>query len=160
MKWEEIDFQRKTWTIPQTKNGTSQTIGLTDREIQLLKERKKIAKNDFVFYGAGATGHLMDPKRSWNSLRKRANIADCTLHDLRRNLGSWMASQNVNVALIKSTLNHKDLKTTVTVYARTARDSERDGREVAHNAMFEAAGMPVERATVHRIGKHKSSKRK
>lgn len=69
----------------------------------------------------------MDPKKGWARLLIRAGINNCTLHDLRRNLGSWMASQNVNVALIQSALNHKDLKTTINVYARTAKDAERKG---------------------------------
>jgi UPF0716 family protein affecting phage T7 exclusion len=48
---------------------------------------------------------------------------------------------HVNVALIQSALNHKDLKTTLSVYARTAKEAERKGREVAHSAMFSAAGV-------------------
>lgn len=136
MRFSEINKQQATWTIPDTKNGTSQTIALTARELALLERREKIVKGDFVFPGTGKSQHLMDPKRSWKSLRERAKLEDVTLHDLRRNLGSWMASQNVNVALIKGALNHKDMKTTLAVYARTAKDAERQGREVAHEAMF------------------------
>jgi hypothetical protein len=52
-----------------------------------------------------------------------------------------MASEGVSLSLIKNALNHKDMKTTMTVYARTTKDAECQGREQAHNAMLKAAGM-------------------
>lgn len=136
-QWNE----EMTLTIPETKNGTSQTVALTATEVQLLTARSAIVQGPFVFPGRGPSGHLMDPKKGWAKVLERAGIKDCTLHDLRRKLGSWMASQNVNVALIQSALHHKDIKTTLNVYARTAKDAERKGREVAHSAMFDAAGI-------------------
>ncbi len=150
MRWDQIDFSQDTWTIPETKNGTSQTIKLTQIETEILKKRRKQVdqelskrqretKDDYVFPGDGSTGHLVDPKKSFARLLEAAKINGCTIHDLRRNLGSWMASADVNVALIKGALHHKDMKTTLNVYARTAKDAEREGREKAHEAMFEAA---------------------
>ncbi|HEY9867578.1 MAG TPA: tyrosine-type recombinase/integrase [Candidatus Obscuribacterales bacterium] len=141
MRWQDIDLDSGVWTIPETKNGTSQTIALTAIEIAILARRHTTIDGDYVFPGRGPKGHLVELKKAWYRLLARADIKDCTLHDLRRNLGSWMASQNVNVALIQSALNHKDLKTTLSVYARTAKDAERKGREVAHSAMFQAAGI-------------------
>lgn len=145
MRWRDIDFDAGTWTIPETKNGTSQTLSLTGGEIAILAKRKdnKI-ESDYVFPGPDKSRPWADPKKRWKALLSRAQISDCTLHDLRRNLGSWMASENVNVALIKSALNHKDMKTTLAVYARTAKDAERQGRELAHTAMLRAAGLQPE----------------
>ena len=147
MRFSEVNKQQATWTIPETKNGSSQTIALTSRELALIERRQERVKGDFVFPGTGRSQHLMDPKRSWKRLRERAKLEDVTLHDLRRNLGSWMASQNVNVALIKGALNHKDMKTTLAVYARIAKDAERRGREVAHEAMFSS----IENVVPHKI---------
>ena len=47
-----------------------------------------------------------------------------------------MASTGANVAVIKSALHHKDLKTTLTVYARANRQAELAAREVAHSTML------------------------
>jgi integrase len=138
MRWQDIDLVSKTWLIPETKNGTGQLVPLSEREINLLEHRRQQKKGEFVFPSKSQSGHLADPRRSWASLLKRARIEDCTLHDLRRNLGSWMASENINVALIKSVLNHKDLKTTIAIYARTAKSAELEARLGAHRAMFEA----------------------
>ncbi len=139
MKWREINFEDRTWIIPDTKNGQSQIIALSGYELELLHNRQN--GDEYVF--PGKAGFLKDPKKSWHALLRRAEINDCTLHDLRRNLAAWMASKNVNVSLIKGALNHKDLKTTMFVYAHTVKEAELEGRMVAHQAMFEAAGIQL-----------------
>ena len=152
MSWADIDLRAAIWTIPgeQSKNSQAHTIPLTEEEMQILKRRRKDqekerqrkpqtpdqAHNHFVFYGTGRTGHLVEPKRAWNSLLKRAEIENLHLHDLRRSMASWMANSGANVALIQSAMNHKDLKTTLTVYAHTVKDAERNAREKAHALML------------------------
>jgi len=145
MRFSQIDFAHATWLIPETKNGTSQMVALTGNEVKILLSRLDYLQqqqigSDFVFPGVGRSGHLQDMKRSWVSLRNRAKLPDVTIHDLRRNLGHWMASENVNMALVKGALNHKDMKTTLNVYAKTAKESEREARLIGHAAMFAAAG--------------------
>jgi integrase len=140
MRFSDIDENAGTWTIRETKNGRPQVISLTKNELDIISQRRRESSSDFVFEGSGSTGHLADIKRSWTTLRRMAGISDVTIHDLRRNLASWMASQNVNVALIKGALNHKDIKTTLKVYAWTSNDAEREARLQAHAAMLAVAG--------------------
>ncbi len=141
MRWSDIDFDAGVWIIPDTKNGTAQHIALGNEELAVLQRRKKTISGDYVFPSNSKTGHLLDPKKSWVRLRLRAGIADCTFHDLRRSLSSAMAGANVNVALIKSALHHKDMKTTLNVYAHTQKDAVLQARQTAHNKWFEAAGL-------------------
>ena len=49
---------------------------------------------------------------------------DVRLHDLRRSVGSWMASAGVSLHIIGKILNHQDVKTTE-IYARLQEDSTR-----------------------------------
>ena len=44
MKWEEIDFDRNTWRIPETKNGESHIVPLIDQAIDIIKKRQKMMK--------------------------------------------------------------------------------------------------------------------
>jgi len=90
----------------------------------------------YVFFGEGKTGHLVEPKRQWKNILAKAEIENLHLHDLRRSMASWMANSGANVSLIQSALNHKDLKTTLTVYAHTVKDAERDARQKAHALML------------------------
>ncbi|MBX9689091.1 MAG: site-specific integrase [Candidatus Obscuribacterales bacterium] len=141
MSWADIDLKAGTWTIPgeQTKNGQAQILPLTLRELEILERRNKAnkSKSKFVFHSdKSATGHLVEPKRSWHNILERANIENFHLHDLRRSFASSMANTGANVALIQSAMNHKDLKTTLTVYAHTVKDAERLAREKAHELML------------------------
>ena len=89
MRWEQISFERGIWTIPETKNGTSQEVPLTKMAIELLMQRKAEVDGPFVFPGPGAKGHLTEPKKGWKRILERSGITNLRLHDLRRTLGSW-----------------------------------------------------------------------
>lgn len=144
MEWKEI--KGNLWIIPaaKTKGKKDQIIPLGENELAILEDRRKLLKKEkklshFVFPGNGKTGHLTDIKRSWTTLRDQLGLLDITIHDLRRSLAATMASQNVNVALIKGALNHKDMKTTLQVYARTTKQAELEAKQLAHAVWLEAA---------------------
>lgn len=139
MRWDQLDLPNAIWTIPDTKNGTSQTILLTEREVEILNRRHS-GKRDFqwVFAGKGACGHLVDPKKGWQRILDRAKIDDLHIHDLRRSLGSYMAMTGASLSVIGNVLNHKDVSTTRKVYAQSAREAERAARQIAHARMFAA----------------------
>jgi integrase len=137
MRWEHIDLESGTWTIPDTKNGTSQTILLTPDELKIIKERFDNRKSfEWVFPGPDKTKHLCDPKKGWARILKAAKIKDLHLHDLRRTLGSYMAMSGVSLSVIGNALNHKDVSTTRKVYAQSARAAERTARLQAHEKIF------------------------
>lgn len=117
MRFDELDLTSATWTIPgaKTKNLQEQVIPLGPTEIEVLRDRRKLLRaskiiSPYVFPGDGKTGHVRDRKRSWTTLRGDLGIIDLTIHDLRRSLAAAMASLNVNVALIRGALNHRDMK--------------------------------------------------
>jgi integrase len=141
MRWSEINFKLATWHIPQekTKSGESVTIPLVDRAIAILEARRARVTGDWVFPGKGSTGHLVEPKRAWASLLKRAGITDLRLHDLRRTLGSWEASTGASLIVIGKTLGHTNTATTQ-VYARLNLDPVRAAVSKATDAMLLAAG--------------------
>ncbi|MCC6977011.1 MAG: site-specific integrase [Candidatus Melainabacteria bacterium] len=140
MRWEHINMTARTWTIPHSemKNQQGQVIILQDGELEILNRRKQEQVNKriispFVFHGSGTkTKHLTDPKKGWYALRKEAGVEDCTIHDLRRSLGSALANHNYNLSVIKHALNHKDIKTTAAVYAHVNDEAARQARAVVH----------------------------
>lgn len=69
-----------------------------------------------------------------SSKPKSLGLNDVTIHDLRRSLASGMASNNVNIALVKDALNHRDLKTTIAVYARTRKSAVVEAKESLHSS--------------------------
>ncbi|WP_158256620.1 tyrosine-type recombinase/integrase [Trinickia symbiotica] len=141
MKWSDVDFVEKVWRIPDTKNGEPHEVPLTSDALEILEAMRELRSDSpFVFPGAGAKGHLTEPKRQWRKLLQAAGIEDLHIHDLRRTLGSWQAKSGVSLAMIGKTLGHKTLQTTL-VYARLDSDPVRQAMQTATDAMKVAAGM-------------------
>ncbi len=138
MRWNEIDFDEATWRIPETKNGTPQTVTLGDEVLDILRQRRKDTRSFFVFPGSGKTGHLVEPKKGWKRLLARAGLEDLRIHDLRRTMGSWQAKTGSSLVIIGKSLNHKSQSTTA-IYARLDIDPVRESMEKATAAMLEAA---------------------
>lgn len=168
--WDEIDLEAAMWMIPDTKskNKQGQFIPLGEFEIQILKERQsylrkragKTGISPYVFPGIGVTGHQVSLQKSWVKLRDKLGIQDVRLHDCRRSLAAAMASKNVNVALIKNAMNHKDMKTTMSVYARTNKRAELEAKQLAHAGWLASAKEQVSRnQKVEQITKSKKSSR-
>ncbi len=134
MRFEDVDLDGWTWTIgaAETKTRSKYVIALGAKEMEIINRRRNEVAGEFVFPGTGKTGHLVDPKKAWTTIRKKAGIEDVTIHDLRRSLGAALASANVNVALIKGSLNHRDLKTTMKHYAFSNKDAERAVKQRVH----------------------------
>ena len=139
MKWEDIKFERCEWLIPETKNGESLRVHLTEKVIDILKNRLQSSPNSkWVFESIGKTGHLVEPKSGWKRILQRASIKDLRLHDLRRTLGSWQAATGANSYIIGRSLGHKNQQSTA-IYARLSIDPIKESVEKAAQAMLKHA---------------------
>jgi integrase len=143
MRWDQIHFDRRTWTIPISKNGDPLDIALTDVAIKVL-ERRREAQSDptlikqcgwvnvrnFVFPGTGRSGHLARPFNAWRRILKNAKLQekDLRIHDLRRTVGSYMAMQGFSPVVIAKSLGHRSLSSTQ-IYTRLNQDPVRDALE-------------------------------
>ena len=112
MQWQHIDLDLKLWMIPgdETKNEDQMIIPLLDQTVEILKKRNDTSISPFVFPTPrkSKTGHLVEPKKSWASLLKRAGLPSTfRLHDLRRTMGSWQAITGASTKIIGASLGHK-----------------------------------------------------
>jgi integrase len=139
MRWNQINFERAEWRIPETKNGTPQTVTLTSEAVTILQTRRGY-DTVWVFPGDGKTGHLVEPKNCWKRVLDRAGLSDLRIHDLRRTLGSWQAKTGASLSIIGKSLNHKNTSTTA-IYARLDLDPVRESVERATAAMLSAGGL-------------------
>lgn len=121
MQWEDIDMALGTWRIPKTKAGRPHYIPLPQQIIALLTSLPRMKDNPYVFVGAKSGNHIVDIKKAWGRIQKRAGINDVRVHDLRRTTGSWLAAGGESLLLIGRALNHSQLKTTE-IYARLQLD--------------------------------------
>lgn len=128
-RWAEIDLDQRTWRIPTTKAGRPHLLPLPDAAVELLEALPSLAaRAEFIFPGDGRAGHLVEPRKAWERIRKRANLPDVWIHDLRRTLGSWLAAAGYSLPLIGRTLNHTNVSSTA-IYARLDLDPVRAALE-------------------------------
>lgn len=139
MRWEELDFYQRIWTIPadKAKNTDEMYIPLTSKAIEILKSRIDNG-SEWVFPSDSVTGHICSPKKYWNEIRTEAGMQDLRIHDLRRSLGSWAANTGASLPIIGEALGHKNQESTK-IYARLANQPVLMAMEKATEMMFELA---------------------
>lgn len=135
MRWDELDLDKATWTIPATKFKTHKplTVPLVPQAMEVLTKRIG-NKSDFVFPGHGDAGHLVEPKEGWKRILKRAGLSNVHLHDLRHNVASWAVQHGASLPAIGAMLGHANPATTAR-YAHLAADPIRATAELAAKAM-------------------------
>ena len=117
------------------------TVPRTDAAIDVLRGRAEASgAQGWIFPGPGKTGHLVEPKKGWQRLLRRAGIEDLRLHDLRRSLASFQIDAGVSLAVIGKGLGHHSQQTTA-VYARLAQDPVADAWQKGTDAIMVAAGL-------------------
>lgn len=139
MCWRDISFELKMWYIPMTKNGESLNCVLDDVVIDILKNIKQNSCSKWVFPSkTSASGHYEDPKTTWHTFLKKAEIEDLRLHDLRRTLGSYQAINGSSLQIIGKSLGHKSIQSTQ-IYARLINAPVRQSTNMAITKILEYA---------------------
>jgi integrase len=143
-RWADIELGVKpTLRLPATKTGEPHLLPLPEAAVAILEKLPSLHASDWVFPGDGATGHLVEVKKAWQRIRQRAGVEDVTVHDLRRTLGSWLASQGSSLLLIGKALHHRSPRATE-IYARLDLDPVREALERNARLMLGANAYGVE----------------
>jgi integrase len=116
-RWSDVDLDQRTIKIPDTKAGRSHLLPLPAAAVAMLEELPSRDKSEWLFPSFGKSGHIVEVKSAWGRIRDRAKVADVTVHDLRRTLGSWLAASGYSLPLIGKALNHSNVASTQ-IYAR------------------------------------------
>lgn len=107
MRWSELDFENKTWSIPaeRSKNGKAHVVPLSAYALELIAEVPRFLDCDFVF-----TTTRRSPVSGFSKALRRLWAAtgsdDWRYHDLRRTAASGLARGRVEPHVIEKILNH------------------------------------------------------
>jgi integrase len=144
MQWVDLDFDQHLWKIPasQSKNSEVMTVPLVEPALLILNARKAVTRSVFVFDSKlSASGHMEEPKKAWQTLLKKAKLADIRLHDLRRTMGSYQTMTGASSTIVGKTLGHKSQAATA-VYTRMNLDPVRASMESAVEMMLASREIP------------------
>ncbi len=106
LKWSDINFKERTLSISDTKNGEDLTIPIGEYLYELLLNRSKTSKDEWVFAANSREGHLAEPKKAVYHVRKACGVY-FTVHDLRRTYMTIAASLDISAYALKRLVNHK-----------------------------------------------------
>ena len=143
-RWENVDFERRLWTLPETKNGKRHEISLSDFALHQLRQLKEVTgltpwlfpatrsrkdRPDFADHVCEktVTKQVGDRQRPGDkALTGRSKHVDAlvlvggkwTPHDLRRTGATMMAELGALPDVVERCLNHAEEKKVKRIYQR------------------------------------------
>lgn len=145
-KWADVNTARAVLRLSDTKAGRPHEVPLVPAALAIFEALPREEGNPFVFPGrrdGNATDqdprHMESIRGPWDRARTAAGVADVRLHDLRRTVGSWLATAGNSLHLIGKILNHSNVSTTQ-VYARLGKDTARTAMEAYVTDLLGVAG--------------------
>jgi len=117
LKISDVDFERKTIHIRQSKYKKDRIVPLADSMAVGLKKYIN-AENPHIwlFNGKEADGRYSARGLSWvmrENLRKTSITKEVNLHSLRHSYATHLLEQGVNIVTLKELLGHAEITTTM-----------------------------------------------
>lgn len=113
LKWNDIDSEKKIWTIPkeQTKAKRTHIVPLSETAFEVLENiRPLTGKSEFVFQSPKLENQPVEwLQKATDRIKKESGVEDFRVHDLRRSMASYMAQLGIDRTVLGKTLNHKGL---------------------------------------------------
>ncbi len=119
-RWEEFDFESRTWSLPseRMKMRVAFAIPLSDEVIKLLKAIPKIEDSPFVFPGQGKSG-VMHANAS-RTLLHAMGYESITRHGFRSTFRDWAGERtNYPREVCEMALAHDERNETEGAYSRS-----------------------------------------
>jgi integrase len=136
-RWEHVDFERRLWTLPETKNGKRHTVQLNDMALRQFEAlRQHTGLTEWVFPASRLNGpvcpktvtkQVADRQRGEGEpMSGRSKQTDSLElaggqwrpHDLRRTGATLMAELGVLPEVIERCLNHTEQSRLKRIYQR------------------------------------------
>lgn len=135
--WKNVDFERRLWTLPITKNGKAHIVWLSDFALHQFEQLREITgATPWVFPNSKLDGPL-DTKTTTKQVADRQRVPGAQLagrtkkfdalelagghwrpHDLRRTGASEMANLGVLPDVIERCMNHTEESKMKRIYQR------------------------------------------
>jgi integrase len=93
MRWDEIDLDKKIWTVPahRMKAGREHRVTLSQRAAAILVRLTKNRSSDFVFPGQRRDKPLSN--MAMEMMLRRMKIANATVHGFRSSFRDWAGNE-------------------------------------------------------------------
>lgn len=123
LTWDRVDMEQRIIKLSRSDIGPRKgraTVPINDTLMAALQTAKAAALSNYVIEWGG--DRVTSIKTGFNAAVKRAGIAHCTPHDLRRTAGRFMAEAGIPMEEVAQYLGHSNPNVTRSTYARFSPD--------------------------------------
>ena len=132
-RWQDFDFERRTWRIHTTKSGKPRFVPMSDGLINLLESVPRY-DCEWVFPNPKTLKPFVSFFTSWNTARRLAGLEDVRIHDLRHSYASFLVNAGRSLYEVQRLLGHTQIKTTQR-YAHLSHDTLLDATNSVNTAL-------------------------
>ena len=117
-RWDEIDFETATWTVPpnRMKAGRQHRVPLSDRALKLLHEALRIADGSGLVFPTASYGRPLSQSTLSKLLRDLS--IPCVPHGFRTSFRTWCGEAAVPREVAEAALAHVVRNKAEAAYAR------------------------------------------
>ena len=123
LRWDDVDRRAGDLRLRHAKTG-ARMVPLTPTAAAVLSGISREPGSPWVFPGGKPGSHVAQLTTYWKWMRKRAELEDVRIHDLRHSFASRALALGEGLTMIGRLLGHTDVGSTAR-YAHLARDTEK-----------------------------------
>lgn len=130
LTWDRVDLERRLVMYPpahERSRKRTAIVPINDTLFQALSEARTFAGSDWVIEYRGWP--VQSIKKSFQAAVRRARIAHCTVHDLRRTCATWLVLDGIPLDKVARFLGDSE-KMIEKVYGHHTPDYLRDAARV------------------------------
>ena len=121
-RWEHIDLERRTWTVPMSKSGKARRVPLSAAAVDELRAMPRWAGCPFVVPNPKTLKPYTSIFNAWDTARRQARLPDVRVHDLRHSCASNLVCSGQSLYVVSRVLGHAQMKTSQR-YAHLSQDA-------------------------------------
>jgi len=132
-RWEDFDFERRSWRFHTTKLGRPRHVPMSDGVINLLESVPRHGC-EWAFPNPKTLKPYVSIYYSWDTARREAGLEDVRIHDLRHSYASFLVNAGRSLYEVQRLLGHTQIKTTQR-YAHLSHDTLLDATNSVNSAL-------------------------
>jgi integrase len=121
-RWENVDVDRQSWFIPDSKTGKSRYVPLSKPAVTIVTALPRFKGCPWLVPNPDTLKPFVSIKHGWQKAIKTAKLPGLRIHDLRHSAASFMVNSGVDLFAVGKVLGHASYQSTQR-YAHLAQDT-------------------------------------
>jgi site-specific recombinase XerD len=116
LRWENVNFQTRTLTIPHSKHGEIRHVPMNDYVVEIIRSLPSRLDSPYVFTSTNGQTPMDSNnfvKRVFMPALRAAEIHDFRWHDLRHTFASRLVMDGTDLRTVQELLGHKTISMTM-----------------------------------------------